>query len=105
MMEYTDAEQVTPGSAQGGEIHILRLYVAGQSRKCLVAYANLKKICKAQLKGHCRIEVVDLLENPQLARENGILAIPTVVKMSPLPVRMIVGDLSNTERVMIGLDL
>lgn len=103
MKEYT--ESVTPGSAQSGEVHILRLYVAGQSRKCLAAYANLKNICKVQLKGHCRIEVVDLLDNPQLAREDGILAIPTVVKMSPLPTRRIVGDLSNTERVMIGLDL
>lgn len=103
MREYT--ESVTPGSAQGGEIHILRLYVAGQSRKCMVAYANLRKICKVQLKGRCRIEVVDLQENPQLARDDGILAIPTVVKISPSPTRRIVGDLSNTERVMVGLDL
>jgi circadian clock protein KaiB len=84
---------------------ILRLYVAGQTPKSMIAFANLKKICEDYLKGQYNIEVVDLLENPTLASGDQILAIPTLVRKLPHPVRKIIGDLSNTERVLIGLDL
>ncbi len=84
---------------------ILRLYVAGQSPKCLLAFANLKRICETQLNGKYKIEVIDLLENPQLSKDDQILAIPTLVRKLPVPVRKIIGDLSNTERVLVGLDL
>jgi circadian clock protein KaiB len=84
---------------------ILRLYVAGQTPKCKAALINLKKICSDQLTGKYEIEVIDLLEHPQLGREHQILAIPTLVRKLPVPVRKIIGDLSNTERVLVGLDL
>jgi circadian clock protein KaiB len=84
---------------------ILRLYVAGQTPKCTTAFINLKKICEDQLHGKYKIEVIDLLENPQLSREHQILAIPTLVRKLPVPVRKIIGDLSDTERVLVGLDL
>ncbi len=83
----------------------LRLYVAGQTPKSLTAIANLKKICEEHLKGQYRIEVVDLQKNPQLAAGDQILAIPTLVRKLPEPIRKIIGDLSNTERVLVGLDL
>ncbi|MBZ5584519.1 MAG: circadian clock KaiB family protein [Acidobacteriia bacterium] len=83
----------------------LRLYVAGQTIRSLKAFENLKRICEEHLAGKYRIEVVDLLENPKLARGDQILAIPTLVRRLPEPVRKIIGDLSNTERVLIGLDL
>ncbi len=84
---------------------MLRLYVAGQTPKALTAFTNLKKICEEQLKGKYSIEVIDLLINPQLGAEDQILALPTLVRKLPVPVRMIIGDLSNTERVLVGLDL
>ena len=84
---------------------VLRLYVAGQTPKALTAFANLKKICEEQLKGKYSIEVIDLLINPQLGAEDQILALPTLVRKFPVPVRKIIGDLSNTERVLVGLDL
>lgn len=84
---------------------ILRLYVAGQTPKCLTAFTNLKKICEDQLKGKYKIEVIDLIENPQLSREHQILAIPTLVRKLPVPVRKIIGDLSDTEKVLVGLDI
>jgi circadian clock protein KaiB len=84
---------------------ILRLYIAGQTPKCNTAFNNLKKICEEQLKGKYKIEVIDLLENPKLSREHQILAVPTLVRKLPVPVRKIIGDLSNTERVLIGLDI
>lgn len=84
---------------------VLRLYVAGQTPKSVTALNNLKIICEEKLKGKYRIEVIDLLKNPQLARDNQILAIPTLVRKLPLPVRNIIGDLSNTESVLVGLDL
>ena len=84
---------------------ILRLYVAGQTPKCVTAFSNLKKICAEYLENKYRIEIVDLLENPQLARGDQILAIPTLVRNLPQPVRKIIGDLSNTEKVLVGLDL
>jgi circadian clock protein KaiB len=83
----------------------LRLYVAGQTPKCLVAFKNLNELCRTHLAGRYRIEVVDLLEEPQLARGDQILAIPTLVRKLPEPIRKIIGDLSNTERVLVGLDL
>jgi circadian clock protein KaiB len=83
----------------------LRLYVAGQTAKSLLAFANLKLICEEHLCGEYRIEVVDLLQNPQLAKGDQILALPTLVRKLPQPVRKISGDLSNTERVLVGLDL
>ena len=83
----------------------LRLYVAGQTPKSMSAFANLKKICEEHLAGQYRIEVIDLLEKPQLARGDQILAIPTLVRKLPEPIKKIIGDLSNTERVLVGLDL
>jgi len=83
----------------------LRLYAAGQTPKSLAAFANLKKICEEHLKGYYHVEVIDLLENPALAKGDQIIAIPTLVKKLPEPVRKIIGDLSDTERVLVGLDL
>ena len=83
----------------------LRLYIAGQTSRSLVALANLKKICEEHLQGRYRIEVIDLLKHPQLARGDQILAIPTLVRKLPEPIRKLVGDLSNTERDLVGLDL
>ena len=83
----------------------LRLYVAGQTPKSLAAVANLKVICETNLQGKYSIEVVDLLKNPQLARGDQILAIPTLVRQLPTPIRKIIGDLSNTNQVLVGLNL
>ena len=83
----------------------LRLYVAGQTPKSLTAFANLKKICDEHLAGEYHIEVIDLLKDPQLASGDQILAIPTLVRKLPQPIRKIIGDLSNTERVLVGLNL
>ena len=83
----------------------LRLYVAGQTPKCLTAFANLKKICEEHLAGRYDIEIIDLLDRPQLAQGDQIFAIPTLVRKLPQPVRKIIGDLSNIERVLVGLDL
>ena len=83
----------------------LRLYVAGQTPKSLAAFANLKKICEEHLAGEYHIEVIDLLKDPQLASGDQILAIPTLVRKLPQPIRKIIGDLSNTERVLVGLDI
>lgn len=83
----------------------LKLYVAGQTAKSLLAFANLKRICEEHLAGEYHIEVIDLLKNPQLAKGDQILALPTLVRKLPEPVRKIIGDLSNTERVLVGLDL
>jgi circadian clock protein KaiB len=83
----------------------LRLYVAGQTAKSVTAFANLKKLCEEHLAGQYSIEVIDLLKNPQLAAGDQIVAIPTLVRKLPEPVRKIIGDLSDTERVLVGLDL
>ena len=83
----------------------LRLYVAGQTPKSIAAFANLKKICEEHLEGQYTIEVIDLVENPKLAKGDQILAIPTLVRKLPEPIRKIIGDLSNTERVLVGLNL
>jgi circadian clock protein KaiB len=87
------------------EIWNLRLYVAGQTPKSITAFANLKKICEEHLAGKYRIEVIDLLKNPQLAKGDQIIAIPTLVRKLPAPIKKIIGDLANTERVMVGLDI
>ena len=87
------------------ELWELRLYVAGQTVKSVTALANLKKYCEEHLKGRYRLEVVDLLLHPQLAEGDQILAIPTLVRKVPSPIRKIIGDLSNQERVLVGLDL
>lgn len=83
----------------------LRLYVAGQTPKSMLALRNLKKICEQHLKETYRIELIDLLEKPQLAKGDQILAIPTLVRKLPVPIRKIIGDLSNLDRVLVGLDL
>ena len=83
----------------------LRLYVAGQTPKSLMAFRNLKKICEEHLKDEYRIEVIDLMEQPQLSKGDQILAIPTLVRQLPKPMRKIIGDLSDTQKVLIGLDL
>ncbi len=83
----------------------MRLYVAGQTPKSMAALENLKKLCEEHLAGKYSIEVIDLLEHPQLAKGDQIIALPTLVRKLPLPVRKIIGDLSNTERVLVGLDL
>ena len=83
----------------------LRLYVTGQTPKSLTAFSNLKKICESHLKGRYRITVIDLVKQPQLAKGDQILAVPTVVRKLPKPVRTIIGNLSETDRVLVGLDL
>ena len=92
----------TPATAEFFE---LRLYVAGQTARSLAALANLKSICEEHLEGRYRVEVVDLLERPQLAQGDQIIALPTLVRKLPPPIRKLVGDLSDTERVLVGLDL
>lgn len=87
------------------EIWRLRLYVAGQSQKSATALRNLEALCERHLAGKYTIEVVDLLQNPRLARGDQILAVPTLVRRLPPPVKKIIGDLSNTDRVLVGLDL
>lgn len=87
------------------EVWELRLYVAGQTAKSVTAFANLKKICEEHLAGKYNIEVIDLLVNPQLAAGDQIVAIPTLVRTLPEPIRKIIGDLSDTERVLVGLQL
>ena len=87
------------------ETYELRLYVAGQTARSMAAFANLKRICEEHLKGQYRIEIIDLQLNPQLAKGDQILALPTLVRKLPPPVKKIIGDLSNTERVLVGLNL
>ena len=99
----TDTEN-TAGE-ENGEKWVLRLYVAGQTPKSLAAFANLKRLCEEHLAGRYKIEVIDLLEHPQLARGDQIFAVPTLVRRLPPPLRKIIGDLSNTEKVLVGLDV
>ncbi len=91
--------------SDSSETYSLRLYVAGQTPNSLRAFANLKEICETHLAGRYRIEVIDLLKNPKLARGDQILAIPTLVRKLPTPMKKIIGDLSNEARVLVGLDL
>ena len=88
-----------------GETYQLRLYIAGQTPKSVLAFRNLQQICEAHLQGRYEIEIIDLLEDAQLARGDQILAVPTLVRRLPEPIKKIIGDLSNTEGVLVGLDL
>jgi len=94
-----------PSPPAASDFYDLRLYVAGQTPKSMTALANLKRFCEEHLAGKYRIEVIDLVENPKLARGDQILAIPTLVRRLPEPIRKIIGDLSNSERVVVGLDI
>jgi circadian clock protein KaiB len=94
-----------PSKTIQNDFYRLRLYIAGQTPNSIAAIANLKKICEEKLHGKYRIEVVDLLEKPQLAKGDQIIAIPTLVRRLPPPVKKIIGNLSKTENVIVGLDL
>jgi circadian clock protein KaiB len=102
---------VSPGKGKKAKTDVpegiwsLRLYVAGQTPKSITAFANLKKICEEHLAGKYRIEVIDLLKNPKLAKGDQIIAIPTLVRKLPEPIKKIIGDMANTERVLVGLDI
>ena len=104
-MSKTKTEKKNAANLPGHEAWQLRLYVAGQTAKSVTAFANLKKICEEYLTGKYNIEVVDLLKNPTLAKGDQILAVPTLVRKLPEPIRKILGDLSDTKRVLVGLDL
>ena len=88
-----------------GDFYELRLYIAGHTSRSLAALTNLKRICEEHLEGRYRIQIVDLLKHPQLARGDQILALPTLVRKLPKPIRKLVGDLSDTDRALVGLDL
>lgn len=96
---------MSDGTSDGVKKWNMRLYIAGQTPKSIVALANLKRICDEHLNGQYEIEVIDLMENPQLARRDQIVAIPTLVRELPSPLKRIIGDLSNTEKVLVGLDV
>jgi len=100
MVKVTESSKV-----EEKEFYTLRLYVAGQTPKSIQAFENLKRICDTHLSGRYTIEVIDLLKNPKLAKGDQIIAVPTLVRRLPPPIRKIIGDLSNTERVLIGLDI
>jgi circadian clock protein KaiB len=85
--------------------YILRLYIAGQSPKSVKAIANIKRICEENLQGRYELKVIDLYQQPQLARGEQIIALPTLIRKLPVPLRRIIGDMSNTERVLVGLDI
>lgn len=99
----TAAKVMKPETVE--ERWMLRLYVAGQTPKSITAFSNLKRICEEHLAGRYQIEVIDLLVNPTLAKDDQILALPTLVRKLPSPIKKIIGDLSNTERVLVGLDV
>lgn len=101
------AERSTATEAASGEEGVveLRLYIAGQTRKSIAALTNLRRICEEHLAGRYQVEVIDLMENPQQAQHDQIVAIPTLVRRLPEPIRRIIGDLSNSERVLVGLEV
>lgn len=105
MTTTSDSETAAPSPLDDASVWDLRLYVAGQTRKSLAALANLKQFCEAHLPGKYRLEVIDLLEQPQRAQVDQILAIPTLVRKLPEPMRKIIGDLSDADRVLVGFDL
>jgi circadian clock protein KaiB len=105
MAPEKDPVPLSAGGKPDPDFWELRLYVAGQTEKSVTAFSNLQKICEEHLAGKYRIEVVDLLINPRLARDDQIIALPTLVRRLPPPLRKIIGDLSKTERVLVGLDL
>ena len=98
-------EAVAMAAADKAETWMLRLYVAGQTPKSLQAFANLKRLCETHLAGRYKIEVIDLMENPQLAVGDQILAVPTLVRKLPSPLKRVIGNLSDEERFLVGLDL
>jgi circadian clock protein KaiB len=102
-LESDLAEAVDVDAAD--ETYNLRLYVAGKTARSVTAFANLKRICEENLAGRYRLEVIDLMEHPQLAKDDQILAIPTLVRKLPSPIKKVIGDLSNTERTLVGLDI
>lgn len=104
MNEPVTSTERTDGTTAPAEFE-LRLYVAGQTAKSRAAFANLKRICETHLGGQYRIEVIDLTKNPALAAGDQILAVPTLVRRLPEPIKKIIGDLSNEERVLVGLDV
>jgi circadian clock protein KaiB len=103
--QKTKAKAKAQEASDAAETWNLRLYVAGQSPKCVAAVRNLNRFCEQHLAGRYTVEVIDLLENPQLARDDQILAIPTLVRKIPQPLRKIVGDLSDGERMLVGFDI
>ena len=105
MKTKTVKRRTSAPGRQPAKLWQLRLYVTGQTSKSLTAFSNLKRICESQLKGRYRITVIDLVKQPHLAKGDQILAVPTVVRKLPKPVRIIIGNLSDTERVLVGLDL
>ena len=105
LKENSDVRIKEKKPRKSADMWILRLYVAGQTPKALTAFTNLKRICEEELNSKYSIEVIDLLKNPHLAGEYQILALPTLVRKLPVPVRKIIGDLSDRERVLVGLDL
>jgi circadian clock protein KaiB len=105
MSENTQTLEVKRQTAEAAEKWLLRLYVAGRSPKCVTALDNLKRFCEERMAGRYEIEVVDLLENPRLAKDDQIIAIPTLVRRLPEPLKKIIGNLSDTERMVVGLDL
>ena len=104
-MKEPDQPEATIAAKVKTEAWELRLYIAGKSPRSVAAFANLKKICEEHLSGRYKIEVIDLLQHPQLAAGDQIVAIPTLLRTLPEPLRRIVGDLSNTERALVGLQL
>ena len=104
-MRKTREELPEPPAPAAGETWALRLYVAGQTAKSVAALANLRRYCEQHVPGRYQLEIIDLLQHPQLAEGDQILAIPTVVRKMPEPMRKVIGDLSNEERVIVGLDL
>jgi circadian clock protein KaiB len=102
----TDKEKIEKAlEAQGDRHYVLRLYVAGMTPKSTLAVANIKKICEEHLAGHYTLEVIDLYKRPALADGEQIIAAPTLLKKLPLPLRRFIGDMSNTEKIIVGLDL
>jgi circadian clock protein KaiB len=100
-----DAKKPSKPAPRTAKAWELRLYVAGQTPRAVTALENLKKLCEEHLAGCYRIEVIDLIKNPQLARGDQIIAVPTLVRKLPEPIKKIIGDLSDSERVLVGLDL
>lgn len=105
MSDVRDDTQSGEPEEPDASVYLLRLYVAGQTAKSVAAFANLKNICEEHLQGKYQIEVIDLLQNPSLAQGDQILALPTLVRRLPQPIKKIIGDLSDTERVLVGLDI
>jgi circadian clock protein KaiB len=104
-MQLSEDPSPAVSSPDSTKAYVLRLYIAGQTPKSILAIANLREICETHLQGRYEIEIIDLLENPRLAQGDQILALPTLVRRLPEPIKKIIGDLSNRERVLVGLDL